>query len=293
VNSFSAQWLQLREPLDAASRAEDLCKSLLEGPALKRRQDSRLAIIDLGAGTGANLRYAAPRLGGKQDWLLVERDPLLLGAMESRMREWAPQLTGTGPLLTICAPQFECRIRHVALDLASHLAQLPLPDGVLLTASALLDLVSEAWLRELARSAANAAATIWFALTYDGRIECLPVEPEDAQIRELVNLHQLNDKGFGPALGPGAAQMVEQIFVEQGYRIQCATSDWCIGPQSQALQQALVEGWFDAACEIAPHQAQALSGWLARRRAHIKDARSELRIGHVDIIGGPQDLQTR
>jgi hypothetical protein len=273
VSSFSAQWLQLREPLDAASRAEGLCTFLLEDTALKQRHDARLAIIDLGAGTGANLRYAAPLLGGKQDWLLVEREPSLLGAVESRMRDWAPQL--------------DCRVRHLELDLALQLDHLPLPDGVLLTASALLDLVSEAWLRALARRAADAAAPIWFALTYDGHIDCVPAEPGDAEIRDLFNRHQLNDKGFGPALGPGAGRMAEQIFIEHGYRIQCAPSDWRIAPQSQTLQYALVEGWFDAACETAPHRAQALRDWLARRRAHIAGARSELRIGHVDIIGRP------
>jgi hypothetical protein len=271
VSGFSAQWLQLREPLDAVSRAEDLCKILVEHLALEQRQDSRLAIIDLGAGTGANLRYAAPRLGGKQDWLLVERDRSLLDAVAGHVRDWTPP--------------FDCRVRQLELDLATQLPQLPLPDGVLLTASALLDLVSEEWLQALARRAATAAAPVWFALTYDGRINCVPAEPEDAEVRELFNQHQLNDKGFGPALGPGAARTAQQIFVERGYRIQSAPSDWHIGARWQPLQHALVEGWFDAACEVAPHRRPALSDWLARRQAHIAGARSELRIGHIDIIG--------
>ncbi len=279
MSGFSTQWLQLREPLDAASRAAGLCDFL--------PKDSPRAIIDLGAGTGANLRYAAPRLGGMQDWLLVEHDPVLLAALEGRMREWAPQLTRSGGALSLRNPQFECRIRQVALDLASQLHQLPLSDGVLLTASALLDLVSESWLRALAQSAAKAGATIWFALTYDGRAECSPEEPEDAEVRELCNLHQLKDKGFGPALGPAAAQTAERIFAAQGYHIRSAPSDWRIGTQSQALQQAIVQGWFEAASEIAPQRAEALNAWLAKRRAHIDAARSELRIGHADIIGRP------
>jgi hypothetical protein len=273
VSGFSAQWLQLREPFDARSRAADLCTFLIAELALEKRQTSGLAIIDLGAGTGANLRYAAPLLGGMQDWLLVEHDSLLLDAMQSRMREW------TAPL--------NCRVRHLELDLATQLHQLPLPSGVLLTGSALLDLVSEPWLRTLARSAANAAAVIWFALTYDGNIDCVPAEPEDAEVRELFNQHQLGDKGFGPALGPGAGRMAERIFAEQGYRIRCAPSDWRIGPQASALQHALVQGWLEAACEIAPHRTAALSDWAGRRRAHIQNACSELRIGHVDFIALP------
>lgn len=276
MNSFSAQWLDLREPLDAASRAAGLYSGLIEPLALRQRR-SRVQIIDLGAGTGANLRYAAPLLGGAQDWLLVENDPLLQGAVADRMRAWRH------------APQFDCRVRHLALDLATQLPQLPLPDQVLLTASALLDLVSEEWLRALSRRAAQVSAKVWFALTYDGDIDCLPAEPEDAEIRELVNLHQRNDKGFGAALGPQAGPLAEQVFAEQGYHILSAPSAWHLGPEHAALQHALVSGWFEAACDIAPHRVAALIPWLARRRAHIDAARSRLRVGHVDMVGHPRN----
>ena len=70
MSSFSPQWLALREPLDARSRAVGLATAL-----------RAVEIIDLGAGTGAHLRYAAPLLAGVQHWLLVEHDPLLLAAM--------------------------------------------------------------------------------------------------------------------------------------------------------------------------------------------------------------------
>jgi hypothetical protein len=276
VNSFSAQWLDLREPLDAASRAPGLCTGLAERLALRQRR-SGLAIIDLGAGTGANLRYAAPLLGGAQEWLLVENDPLLQGAMEARLRAWRH------------TPQFECRIQHLPLDLATQLPQLPLVDNVLLTASALLDLVSEEWLRALSRRAAQVSATVWFALTYDGDIDWLPAEPEDAEVRELVNLHQRNDKGFGAALGPQAGPLAEQLFAEQGYHIHSAPSAWHLGPEHAALQHALVAGWFEAACDIAPHRVAALASWLERRRAHIDAARSRLRVGHVDMVGQPRN----
>jgi hypothetical protein len=280
MSSFSPQWLALREPLDARSRAVGLATAL-----------RAVEIIDLGAGTGAHLRYAAPLLAGVQHWLLVEHDPLLLAAMAGQLRDWAhatqSECTASGAQFTVRAAGFECQVQTLALDLAVQLDALPLRHGVLLTASALLDLVSEDWLRMLVGRAATVEATMWFTLTYDGRIECEPAEPEDRELRELVNQHQRWDKGFGLALGPTAAGTAATILSEHGYRVETARSDWCIGPEHAALQFALIEGWFEAACEIAPTRTAMLHGWRARRRAHVELGRSTLRVGHVDMVGRP------
>jgi|HubBroStandDraft_2_1064218.scaffolds.fasta_scaffold28004_3 hypothetical protein len=289
MSGFSAQWLALREPLDAESRDSGLVAALIDSLATQSLRKAPLEVVDLGAGTGANLRYAAPRLGGVQNWLLVERDPLLFAAVEECMSSWADEsdalISGSGASLALRDERFDCRIQCVAMDLATQLDQLPLPAAGLLTACALLDLVSEEWLRALIRNAADAQLAVWFALSYDGRISCYPVEPEDDEVRELVNRHQRRDKGFGMALGPGAARAAIKTLTEQGYRIQSAPSEWRAGPQRPALQRALVEGWFEAACEMAPQRTAALRDWMLRRCAHIEQGRSLLRVGHLDLIG--------
>jgi hypothetical protein len=291
VSSFSTGWLALREPLDAASRAASLARSLGERVRATQLRYSRIEVIDLGAGTGANLRYAAPLLAGAQDWLLVERDPLLLAAMAERTQAWSRsiqgQFTASGAQFCVQADRFECQVQSLALDLATQLDSLPLRSGELLTASALLDLVSEQWLRRLMQRAAAVQAAVWFTLTYDGRIDCEPVEAEDAEVRALVNQHQLGDKGFGLALGPMAASTARAILGEHGYEVQWACSDWCVGPNHAALQYALIEGWFVAACELAPARTAMLRAWQERRRAHVEAGRSTLRVGHVDMVGRP------
>src|ERR1700723_1602027 len=90
VSSFSTHWLALREPVDASSRAAGLAGLVRD----EFGGHSRVEIIDLGAGTGANLRYAAPLLAGAQDWLLVERDPLLLAAMAQQLQAWSHSTQG-------------------------------------------------------------------------------------------------------------------------------------------------------------------------------------------------------
>jgi SAM-dependent methyltransferase len=262
MSRFSADWLDLRERADAAARATHL---------VARFAGRAARIVDLGAGTGANLRYLAPRLGGAQDWVAVDRDPALLGAVASR------------------PPPAGVRVRTLALDLDRSLEALPLDGCDLVTASALLDLVSAAWLERLAGACATAGANALFALSYDGRIEWSPAEAADARVRELLNLHQLGDKGFGPALGPAAGAAAVRRFAALGYAMEQAASDWVLGPESNALQAALVEGWLGAALALAPGEHIALHRWATARRVHIAEGVSRLRVGHIDIAGTPPD----
>ena len=95
----------------------------------------------------------------------------------------------------------------VALDLTRDLEAALEGPVDLVTASALLDLVSETWLERLAVETAARSIPLYAALSYDGRIELTPPDPLDAAIVAAVNAHQRTDKGFGPALGPAAAPL--------------------------------------------------------------------------------------
>ena len=58
METFDADWLALREPIDHRSRAESLLAPLCE--TWRARGWSR--VLDLGSGAGSNLRYLASRL---------------------------------------------------------------------------------------------------------------------------------------------------------------------------------------------------------------------------------------
>ena len=284
MSAFSSAWLGLREPLDAASRAPQIAKALN-----RIRPDRTVQITDLASGTGANLRYLSQVIGGYQDWCLIDHDRALLDAIPARMREWAAErgarVDQSGRELIISGRDFECRTRSVQRDLAVDLPEIELPAEALVTASALLDLVSEAWLQTLAQRCLSVRAPVLFALTYDGRVRFDPHEPEDERVQELVNHHQTSDKGFGRALGPAAAGKATRSFEAIGYRVECERSDWRINPSDQSLQEALLEDWLAAAIEIAPEETSTLQSWVQRRHAHVAGGRSELNVGHVDILG--------
>jgi hypothetical protein len=154
----------------------------------------------------------------------------------------------------------------------------------LVTASALLDLVSDSWLCTLAERCRATGAVALFTITYDGRSSCEPIEPEDELVRRLFNQHQVSDKGLGgPAAGPGAADAAERRFTEAGYRVASARSDWRLSPDARAMQRYLMEGWARAATEVAPDEAGRIHAWLDRRLAHVEAGRSRVVVGHRDL----------
>ena len=283
MSSFSVDWLRLREPVDRAARDSTL---------LPQIADCR-QIVDLGAGTGANLRYLAPLIGGKQEWTLVEHDATLVNAIPECLREWTDSVVNVGDQLFIQSGTFNCRVWIEQLDLAIQWKQLAIPVGALVTASALLDLVSEHWLKQLVKRCAEASAPVWFALTYDGRMQCDPEEPEDEIVRDLFNEHQRTDKGFGPALGPSAAEMTKELLAANGYQTSHTCSDWQLTTDMPDIQHELVRGWYDAVRECSQQKARELTGWFERRRAHIEAGVSTLIVGHTDIVASPTAISSR
>lgn len=283
MSRFSADWLQLREPYDGAARSAAGIDVLARLAHL-----SELHVVDLGSGTGANLRHLAPRLGGRQRWLLVDDDPLLLDLVGPALEIWAAargaRIDGGRSGMAVQAAGFECRVCSLRLDVGTGLDRLELAAGCLVTASALLDLVGETWLQTLAGRCRAAHAPVLFALNYDGRIQFAPADVDDAWIGDLINRHQRRDKGFGTALGPAAAAAAERLFSAAGYAVERARSDWHIEPQDAAMQHALLDGWCAAARELEPGAAGRIGAWSDRRARHIDDGLSRLRVGHEDLF---------
>ena len=262
---FSADWLTLREPADHAARSAAVTRAAIDAMVLV----SRVRVLDLGSGTGSNLRYLHHRLGASE-WLMVDHDAALLTKV--------PRVPGV-----------ETRCRDL-----STLDDRSIFDGrTLVTASALLDLVSEAWMESLAARCAETGATVLFALSYDGRIECTPQDPDDGMVAGLVNQHQRTGKGFGLALGPDATDCAARCFAGLGYHVQRDRSDWTLGPGEEELQRQLIDGWASAAAEMAPAQSAMIDGWRRRRLAHIEAQHSRIIVGHEDLCGilGAKDLR--
>lgn len=260
--TFAPDWLALREPADHAARS----RTVLDRLVTWARGRGPLTVADLGAGTGSNLRYLGPELPNRQHWLLMDHDAALLYGVRPSSRH-----------VTL-----ETEQRNLAR--ANELSQIT---ADLLTGSALLDLVSEAWLCRLADRCAALGAAAAFALNYDGRIDWTPALPDDDSLRLSVNAHQRRDKGFGPALGPTAGDVAARVFQARGFRTALEPSPWVLTEDDSALQLALLEGWVAAAEEQQPLLLERRQQWAEQRRRLISSGESRLLVGHLDLLALP------
>lgn len=258
TGAFVADWLDLREPYDRGARSRDL----LERLAAWRTGRGRLRIVDLGAGTGSNLRCTAAVLGGEQHWTLLELDPALIEAGRERL---AQAVVG-----------WEYR----RLDLAADLEAAVEGPVDLITASAMLDLVSETWLARLVAMQRRTGAALLLVLSVDGDIRWGPADADDLSVTAAVNRHQLTDKGFGPALGARAVPVLHGLLRAAEGRVLLAPSDWVLGSGDRALQLALLAGYVD----VAATEVDGIDAWERRRRQHVDGGRSHLTIGHRDLL---------
>lgn len=246
---FSAEWLALREPADHAARDAALLAKAAQVLA------NHPVVVDLGCGTGSTRRAFGDRLRADVIWRMVDAD---------------------ADLLARAGEEGYC------LDL-NRVAELPLDGAGLVTASALFDLVSADWLDAVLDRVIGLRLPLYAALTYDGAMGWTPVLPADAVVTAAFNRHQTGDKGFGPALGPGATAHAAARMRAAGYTVIEADSPWQLGPQDAALQHELLAGIAKAAAEAG--SGDAANGWLQARMAAV--AQGSCRIGHRDMLALP------
>jgi SAM-dependent methyltransferase len=285
-----SDWLRLREPADVAARSEAVTRAIAERTVAGEPR----CLLDLGTGTGSNIRYLAERLGGPQRWIGIDRSALLLAELPERITSWAAasgyEAWTDGRRSVVRGAHFQCDIETQEGDVGTLDDHRIFAGRHIVTASALLDLVSESWLVALAAHCRVEGALALFAITYNGRFTCSPADADDEPVRDLFNRHQKTDKGLGGgAAGPNAGAIAEQCFLQQGYQVRREPSDWVLGPADRDVQRLLIEGWADAATELAPDRASALDRWRARRLAHVEAGRSHVVVGHDDLAAWPEN----
>ena len=274
-SAFQSDWLSAREAADHRARSTKLTAELNQWltsdyDSLQPEAHRPVQIVDIGAGRGSNALFLVPALRIPQIWLALDQDPALLREARERV-----------DLLDV-----PCETRTV--QLSPENMELHLPGEVsLVTASALIDLVSASWLKALGQAVARRNSAVLVVLSYAGHFELSPGHPDDELIRNLVNEHQHGDKGTGTALGPEATTVLKELLQAAGYRVQLAESPWSLNGEDQALAQMLLEGWIEAAIEQSPGDIDRLTHWLEIRTRQLSEGNLTIGVRHLDLLALP------
>jgi hypothetical protein len=255
MTGFSPDWLALRAAADMEARDAALAQRFVAALPVSP------LIVDLGAGTGANAAALVPLVGPMARFRLVDNDRALLEI--ARMR----------------SPQFETVVGDLARDLDRLTAG---ADAI--TASALMDLVSDTWFDTLAAMAASRRLPLLFTLSVDGRHALIPEDADDGPVFAAFAQDQMRDKGLGPALGPDAPRHMRERLTMLGARVSLARSDWQIGRDGHALMAAYIGGVAEAAARAAPAEGPAIAAWRTRRQKVVGDGSLSITVGHQDLL---------
>ncbi|MET8678877.1 class I SAM-dependent methyltransferase [Streptomyces sp. NPDC004647] len=270
---YAPEWLELREGADAAARAAGLLHPLRRHLADLPRRGPGLVIRDLGCGTGSMGRWLAPRLPGPQHWILHDHDPDLL----DRAVALTPGKAADGSRVTVATERGD--IARLTAD--------GLAGTSLVTASALLDVLTRDELDWLVAACADAGCPALLALSVVGRVEFTPADPLDAEIADAFNAHQRrSDQGRG-MLGPEAVEAAAEAFGRRGATVRVHASPWRLGADESALTAEWLRGWVGAACDQRPDLAPGAEAYLRRRLEACAAGELRVLVHHSDLLALP------
>lgn len=263
---YAPEWLRLREPADAAARARDLLDPLrIRLANLPGRADG-LVVHDVGCGTGSMGRWLAPLLDGAQHWVLHDRDPYLLHFAAVA----APRTAADGSRVTV-----ETRRGDLA-----RLTPDALAGAALVTASALLDVLTTEEVGTLAAACAAAGCPALLTLSVAGRVDLTPAHPLDAEITEAFNAHQRRTG----MLGPDAVDAAAEAFAGHGATVRAHPSPWRLGPDEAELTAQWLRGWVGAAVEQRPELRERADRYLDERLAACAAGELRVVVHHTDLL---------
>ena len=266
----SRRWLALREPADAAARAPDLVEHLGRHlPATGRR-----VIHDLGCGTGAMGRWLASLLPGPQHWVVHDRDADLLGVAVADL----PGPAADGASVTVEAKQSDITRLYTG-DLAG---------ATLITASALLDMLTEDEVAGLVTVCAGAGCPTLLTLSVVGRVHLSPADPLDRRVAAAFDAHQRRATERGRLLGPHAVGVALVEFGRLGAEVLVRPSPWRLGPLQAALAAEWFTEWVGAACEQQVELAAETDAYTRGRLAQARAGQLAVTVEHADLLVLPR-----
>lgn len=259
-------WLAARVAADGAARAAtvstllpELSRYLIEaaGPG------GTVQIIDLGAGTGANQRWLAPRLPIQQRWLHLDHNPVISRSL---------------PLAA------ETEIVDESVEALGELLTRSSGDRQLVSCSALLDVLTTEQIQAVCRAVIVNRVPAFFSLTVTGGLRLSPADAHDQLLLAAFNDHQ---RRAGRA-GPEATTLTVNLLRAAEFTVTTQETPWRLTAESGlAFVDQMLEERLAAAVAQDPALARTAAAWLELRRAQLAAGLLRIELDHCDILGLP------
>ncbi|NEN04365.1 SAM-dependent methyltransferase [Diaminobutyricibacter tongyongensis] len=269
VLDVSSDWLELRETEDARARSRTL--ALAAAAMLPTRP---IVVHDLGSGTGAMMRWLAPLLPGPQEWVLHDWNASLVERAVDGVR---PCDRGNQPIA----------VRSRVGELAA-LTAADLEGASLVTASALLDVVTARELQAIVEACAEVGSPVLLSLSVTGRVELNPGDPRDEAYERSFDAHQQRVADGRRMLGPDGPTMARALFQVAGWNVREVPTTWRLDDYEPRLLREWFDGWVDAAVEQSPDLSAESAGYRELRRSQMAHAALSAVIHHVDLLAWPR-----
>ncbi len=269
ILEVSSEWLALREPEDADARSRDLALTVAQlvhpGPVV---------VHDLGSGTGSMMRWLAPLLPGPQAWVLHDWN----SELTDRAISEAPPRDGGGDAVSV-----RSKTGNLAQLRASDLA-----GASLVTASALLDVLTSREIHAIVNACLRAGCPALFALSVTGEVRLAPRDELDPAFERAFNAHQVREEHGRQQLGRHGAAIARGLFTEAGWHVRPSTTVWRLDRRRARLLREWFEGWTDAALEQEPALAAVATDYRERRASQLESGELSVHIRHLDLLAWPR-----
>lgn len=292
---IEGSWLAARREADSRARLRSapLVQTLADRLQGLDPGGHGVTFVDLGSGTGANPAWLAPQVAraraghrvpsagspAPQHWLLVDHDADLLTDLD----------LGADPA---AVTSYE-RVVGSTADLGQLLTGAARP--VVVTCSALLDLLTPDELTALARAVTTSADAALLTLSVTGAVRFTPAHQDDDLVATAFDRHQQRTvASSGVALaGPGGARLAVAAFESRGWQVHTADTPWTLG----APQQPLLHRWLAervAAALEALHSAAGdrptadrVRAWWRVREQQTAGGALTVEVHHLDLLALP------
>ena len=260
---------RLREPADAEARSAALgVREVRKG----RTAGATMVVHDLGSGSGSMGRWLAPRLDGRQHWVLHDHDPHLLARAVVD-----PPTAADGSAVTVEARQGD----------VTGLRPGDLAGASLVTASALLDMLTAEEL-ESGRAVAASPPRLPCAGDALGRRPgrgSAPQTPWTASSAPPSTTTSDARPPAAPRSGPDAVGLAAELFRSLGAEVVTRPSPWRLDARNRhRLGAEWFEGWVGAACEQRPELAGEAGAYRDRRLAQAAAGELAVTVDHADLL---------